>query len=130
MGRYIVGYEGRDTADGRLIEVGAVTPQSGRLPVLFEFRYDMDSMGWAEDFGRRLNEDTGFTEISFEIMFKGEWEQKVLTHKLTPTCMMVSPLARVPYDQPEELGKTIISSAEINAVGFSVGPNAWGEYPK
>lgn len=130
MGRWVVGYEGRDTADGRLIEIGALQPASPRIPILFEFHHDPHyQMGWAEDFQRVLAPE-GWNEISFELYFVDNWENKVRNEKLTPTCAMSAGLARVPYDRPEDLDKTIISSASITAVGFSVGPNAWGEYPK
>lgn len=131
MGRYIVGYEGRDTADNRLIEIDALVSNTERIPIVFEFDYhDPESqMGWAQEFQRRTT-DEGWNEISFELYFTGDWEIKVRDEKLTPTCAMSAPIARTPYDKPEKMEKTIISSAKITAVGFSVGPNAWGEYPK
>jgi len=131
MGRYIVGYEGLDTVDGRLIEINALEPNTQRIPIVFEFNYsDPDyHMGWAEEFQRRVT-DEGWTEISFELYFIGDWENKVRNDKLTPTCAMSAPIVRTPYDKPEAMDKTIISRAKITAVGFSVGPNAWGEYPK
>jgi hypothetical protein len=132
MGRYTVAYEGRPTADNRLFEVGSLSPRSVRLPVLFEFRHDMDSMGTAEDFQSLVNAETGFTEVSFEIYFKGDWETRVRNAKLTPTCALIGAVERTPYDKPEALAleRSIITSAQITAIGFTRGANAWAEIAK
>lgn len=129
MGRVIVGYEGRETLDDRIILPEALRPRGARLPIFYDFSYTT-ALGWAEDFGRRLNPETGWMEISFELYFRENWEDKIRVNKLIPTIGMTAIVThRTPYDQPEMVGreKTLLSAGEINCVSFGIGLNAWGE---
>lgn len=129
MGRAIVAYEGRDTLDGRLIQLDALTPKSSRIPIYYEFSYTTP-LGWAEEFGRRLNPETGWGELSFELNFRENWGDKVREHQLIPTIGMTAMVSRrVPYDQPEKAGQhqDVITSGDINCISFGIGLNAWGD---
>lgn len=129
MGRVTVAWENRDTLDGRLIELNALSPRSSRLPIYYDFSYTT-ALGWAEDFGRWLNPETGWAELSFELYFGENWEDKVRDHQLIPTIGMTAPITRrVPYDDPSKIGqeKDIISTGQITCVSYGIGINAWGD---
>jgi hypothetical protein len=60
--RKVVAYEGKPMHDGQMINSGALSAGSDRLPVTISFKHD-NVIGWATDFQR--DDETG--EISFEI---------------------------------------------------------------
>lgn len=130
MGRVIVAWEGRETLDGRLIALEALTPRSARLPIFYNFSYGT-SLGSAEEFGRRHDPETGWAEISFELYFKDDYEAKMRSLRLTPTISHTASVNRTtPYDNPEEIAtvkKETITSGEILCVSFGLSLNAWGE---
>lgn len=129
MGRVTVAWENRPTLDGRIIELEALVPRSPRLPIYYDFSYTTP-LGWAEDFSRHLNPDTGWGEISFELYFQENWEAKLRTIKVNPTIAMAAKVERkTPYDQPEEVNSRLeyLSGGEIVCVSFSPGFSAWGD---
>lgn len=130
MARFVVAWENRPTLDGRTIEVDALKPRSSRLPVFYNFSYTT-ALGWAEDFGRRLNPATGWSEISFEIYFKENWEAKLRDYKCIPTIGQTATVVRrTPYNEAAEgkiaMSQEVITAGEITCVSFGTGPNAWG----
>lgn len=129
MGRVVVAWEGRETLDGRMIAPEALVPKDPRLPIFYNFSYTTP-LGWAEEFGRRLNPDTGWYEISFELYFKEDWESKLRASKLSPTISHTAVVDRhTPYEKPEQIGEAheTVTYGEILCVSFGVTINAWGE---
>jgi len=129
MGRATVAWEGRPTLDNRVIEIDALKPKADRLPIYYSFSYTTP-LGWATEFNRYLNPETGWGELSFELSFLESWEQKVREHRLTPTIGMTAAVRRiVPYDKPEIIASDfdVLTDGEINCVSFGGGCDAWGE---
>jgi hypothetical protein len=129
MGRVTVAWEGRNTLDGRVFELESLSPRSERLPIFYNFSYTT-ALGWAEEFGRFLNPETGWGELSFELYFKEDWEAKLRQLKLIPTISMTTKVGRrTPYDQPENITSKVdyITEGEILCVSFGQGLSAWGD---
>jgi hypothetical protein len=129
MSRATVAWEGRPTLDRRIIEIDALTPKADRLPIYYSFSYTT-ILGWAYEFGRYLNPETGWGELSFELSFLQDWEQKIRDYRLNPTIGMRAAVRRVtPYDKPEVIASEleVITSGDIDCVSFGSGCDAWGE---
>jgi hypothetical protein len=111
MTRYVVAFEGKETEDHRIIDLGALIPRSNVLGVT-DTSVPPNIVGTAVDFER--NEATG--ELSFDIRTKNNDDLSDY-----------SPVIYVAHADFEVIdGKTYIRKGIIQDITFVPGPGAWG----